>query len=684
MPIVPESPISVFNFLPSTETQINSTLSNLTSSNNDIYDKIQPTQDDIEIDQYTTYPKDHQRSQNALSIPSVKDNGSIADKYSKTIKILSIIWFTGFLVMIVGYIIIQFRFRKKITSFTKLRDLELVSIVDKCKKIIGIKSEVYVYISDDFKSPCITGVFRPKIYIPKGIETRIGYDQFQHVILHELTHYKRKDLLYNILAIVDASIHWFNPLIWMVIKKEKIDRELACDAYVLELLGEEEAVSYGMTIIKVTRLFLTNQNRLGFASFLGTTGQLERRINMIRKFRKNSFKMRAIAIVGSIIVSGAVLTNPVNANENIFITKLSNQKVEAVSKDSGKEKKFIIDAYEKEYKNLDSLESDVDFKFKVPDFLPPSYAPCSLWLISNNRIECGFDSTDNRNSFYFDLHISKEDPAAYLKEEAERSLTEVVSRKPLQLGNIKSESLETKRSFSNDNSEEKILPITKKYFVFKLDSMFYAIEYMRYRGDELEGEISLADIQKMVESIENPKDIKNINYAGCGSRAFDIYDIEDVKNARKALGFNFKLPLETPHGDIGSSYILEDSLITRYYGSDVIEVPIKFTQSKEMPKYYKQFKEKGLLVLTNRDKSEYNTAKGELVTINNKEVFKEKLMYGSQEGGKGPYIDLSYRWQEDDIYYSINFVVGDKTISDIDEYIKFFMDAKAVDNNLIK
>lgn len=680
IPIVPESPTSVFNFLPSTESQINSSIPNLTSSNNDIYDKIPSTQEGIEIDKDTTYPMDDQRSPNSLSIPSVKDNGSIAYKCSQAIQILSIIWFTGFLVMIIGSVIIQFRFRKKLTSVAKLRDPELVSIVDKCKEIIGKKSEVYVYLSDDFKIPCITGVLRPKIYIPKGMETRIEYDQFQHVILHELAHYKRKDLLYNILAIVAASIHWFNPLIWMVINKEKLDRELACDAYVLELLGEKEAVSYGMTIIKVTQLFLTKQNQLGFASFLGRTGQLERRINMIRKFRKNSFKSKAFAIVGIIIVSGAVLTNPVNAKENISITKLSDQKVETVSKDSAEEKRFIIDGDIKYYSNLYSLESDADFKFKVPDFLPANgYEPNSLYLISNNRIECVFNNMEDSNRFYFDLHISKEDPATYLKEEAERSLTEVVSRKPLQLGNIKGESLETKRSFSN----KKLLPETKKYFVFKIDSMFYAIEYMRHDNGKLEGEISLADIQKMAESLENPKDIKNINYAW-DSRIFHIYDIEDVKNARKALGFNFKLPLKTPHGDIGISEIFEDSLRTYYYGSDIINSPIKFTQSKEMPNYYKQFKEKGLLVLTDRDKDFYDTAEGELVTINNKEVFKEKLMYGSQEGGKGPYIDISCRWKENDIYYSINFVVGDMNTINIDEYIKFFMDAKAVDNNLIK
>ncbi|RJG22496.1 hypothetical protein DQX05_17780 [Paenibacillus thiaminolyticus] len=46
-----------------------------------------------------------------------------------------------------------------------------------------------------------------------------------------------------------SAVHWMNPFVWFMLRQMKADRELACDACVLEALGEEEAVPYGMTII---------------------------------------------------------------------------------------------------------------------------------------------------------------------------------------------------------------------------------------------------------------------------------------------------------------------------------------------------------------------------------------------------------------------------------------------------
>ncbi|WP_308460907.1 M56 family metallopeptidase [Brevibacillus formosus] len=40
-----------------------------------------------------------------------------------------------------------------------------------------------------------------------------------------------------------------NPLVWVWIPKMKADMELACDEYVLEILGEKESIPYGMTLL---------------------------------------------------------------------------------------------------------------------------------------------------------------------------------------------------------------------------------------------------------------------------------------------------------------------------------------------------------------------------------------------------------------------------------------------------
>lgn len=68
------------------------------------------------------------------------------------------------------------------------------------------------------------------------------------------------DLFCSFLATVAAMIHWFNPLIWLAAKKMRHDREIACDAFVIEMFGEEERVSYGTTIIRLAICLLTGIN----------------------------------------------------------------------------------------------------------------------------------------------------------------------------------------------------------------------------------------------------------------------------------------------------------------------------------------------------------------------------------------------------------------------------------------
>lgn len=81
------------------------------------------------------------------------------------------------------------------------------------------------------------------IYVPKFI-FKFSNSDVKYMLTHELIHYKRKDLYFNLLTISALLIHWFNPLVWILVNKIKNCREYACDAGVLEFLGEEENVDY--------------------------------------------------------------------------------------------------------------------------------------------------------------------------------------------------------------------------------------------------------------------------------------------------------------------------------------------------------------------------------------------------------------------------------------------------------
>lgn len=76
----------------------------------------------------------------------------------------------------------------------------------------------------------------------------------RHALLHELVHYRRRDLWLNALLLLVKSLYWFNPLMWWMEKLAIRDTELACDEEVLRLLPPEEHALYGETVLSAAAL----------------------------------------------------------------------------------------------------------------------------------------------------------------------------------------------------------------------------------------------------------------------------------------------------------------------------------------------------------------------------------------------------------------------------------------------
>lgn len=158
------------------------------------------------------------------------------------------------------------------------------------------------------KSPCIAGVIKPSIYLPEDICTHVHPFQLEHVILHELAHYKRRDLICNLGAIIAAILHWFNPLVWLAVREMRYDREMASDACVMEILGERGVIPYGMTIINIAGLFTNRSRQFNLVGFNETRSQVERRVNMIKNYKKGSYKISVMAVLAIIFIGVVTLT----------------------------------------------------------------------------------------------------------------------------------------------------------------------------------------------------------------------------------------------------------------------------------------------------------------------------------------------------------------------------------------
>ncbi|WP_347488929.1 M56/M15 family metallopeptidase [Desulfoscipio sp. XC116] len=226
---------------------------------------------------------------------------------------LSMVWLTGVTAAALVSAVMIIRFKRRSREFKRVCDTQINELMRQCCVKLGINKDIPLYTDSYFRSPCIAGIFTPSIYLPGDICNPIHRQHLEHVLLHELAHYKRKDNICNLCAAIAAMLHWFNPLVWLAIREMRYDREIATDAYVMETLGESAIIPYGNTLIKLAGLFSNRSTLLNLTGFNETNKQMERRITMIKMFKKGTYRLSAIAILCFIII-GALTFIIANGN----------------------------------------------------------------------------------------------------------------------------------------------------------------------------------------------------------------------------------------------------------------------------------------------------------------------------------------------------------------------------------
>lgn len=202
-------------------------------------------------------------------------------------------------------------------------------------RTLNIRQKVRVYRCKLVDSPFLMGLFSPKIILP-DILPETG--QLHYVLLHELSHRKRKDILLKYLLLAARCIHWFNPLVWLMAKQAQSDIESACDAAVLKFSEQEFGTAarreYGMVIF----YFLQGQRKNG--SIL-TTGFSSNKKQIIRRFEKIMDKkvkksgiLCSVLLIGATIVSTTVIgcvdiyaksgNNPLGTAQEEYVTDSRN------------------------------------------------------------------------------------------------------------------------------------------------------------------------------------------------------------------------------------------------------------------------------------------------------------------------------------------------------------------------
>jgi beta-lactamase regulating signal transducer with metallopeptidase domain len=132
---------------------------------------------------------------------------------------------------------------------TSIDDETRTTLADRIRRSKGISRPVVLLKSDLAAVSMAWGLLRPAVIFPTD-SAAWSSDKFKAVLMHELEHVRRRDNLTHLLVVFICALYWFNPLVWVALRRLHYEREVACDDSVLN--AGTPASAYARYLMEIT------------------------------------------------------------------------------------------------------------------------------------------------------------------------------------------------------------------------------------------------------------------------------------------------------------------------------------------------------------------------------------------------------------------------------------------------
>jgi beta-lactamase regulating signal transducer with metallopeptidase domain len=186
---------------------------------------------------------------------------------------------------------------------------------------LGQRGQIRVLASAEVAVPMAAGFFRRAIVFPQAVLDELTPQEFEQVLCHEMAHLRRWDDWTQLAHAIAQAVFFFNPAIYWIGRRLKIEREMACDDWVVSATGEPRPYAACLTHLhEVTRRAPAPQLAPGATS--GSRWQISNRVEALLQPDRNSTPrfsrsgwMTACALVTAGLIVAARATPPVGVEE---------------------------------------------------------------------------------------------------------------------------------------------------------------------------------------------------------------------------------------------------------------------------------------------------------------------------------------------------------------------------------
>lgn len=217
-------------------------------------------------------------------------------------KYLWTVWLAAALAMLIRKITIYQSYTRYVKAGAEpVCDIPLLDRLTVTAQRLGIDRPVELCVNPQVSSPMLVGYFHPCIIL-SGAD--ISEKEFQWIAMHELTHYRRRDIWFKWMVQVTVCLHWFNPLVHLM--SREIDRvcEFSCDEAVVAKTGYDHAADYGKTLLNAMAAGGICREPFAAVTMSANKELLRERLGAIMNCRKKS---KATGIITAGLTVGIAL-----------------------------------------------------------------------------------------------------------------------------------------------------------------------------------------------------------------------------------------------------------------------------------------------------------------------------------------------------------------------------------------
>ena len=227
--------------------------------------------------------------------------------------------------------------------------VNLLKVFNQLKLKLSISKPVKLGISNRINVPMVFGHAKPIILLPLASINQLELEEVEAILIHEMAHILHSDFLKNIVVMIGEALYFYHPVIWLLSKDIKEERENLCDDKVVHLYPNR--IHYAKILVRMQELHHGNHPNIAMALFskkFTLMKRIQRILNMPTNdnYRSSKALILGMFLFGFFIFSSAFL---IQKNDDVSTpeSELLNDFVE-------KENAYLEEAFNEN----DQYESD--------------------------------------------------------------------------------------------------------------------------------------------------------------------------------------------------------------------------------------------------------------------------------------------------------------------------------------